>query len=105
MPGTKPASAAPNKKRRIYKCVGVWTKPHKITIIPQVNMMRKIHNRAPTFCKIRLLGTSKKKKLRKYKPDNNPNASAVNPKSAFILKAAYPIFTRSKNECRFGING
>jgi hypothetical protein len=61
MPGNSPASAAPNKKRMTEKLTGSLTKAVSIESRPQVTQMRHIQSRAPTFCSIRLDGTSKKK--------------------------------------------
>ena len=60
-PGTKPASAAPSKKRTIRKLVGPVTSAMAPEMMPQVIMMRAIQRRAPTRSRIRLLGTSKAK--------------------------------------------
>jgi hypothetical protein len=61
MPGVKPASAMPSRKRASAKLLGPTTKAVAIEITPQEIMMREIHMRAPKRCSARLLGISKKK--------------------------------------------
>ena len=61
MPGKKPASATPSRKRTTPKLVAPVTKAVAPAKMPQVIMMRAIHSRAPTFSRMMLLGTSKRK--------------------------------------------
>ena len=61
MPGKKPASATPSRKRTTEKLVEPVTSAVRPAKMPQVIMMRAIHSRAPTFSMITLLGTSKMK--------------------------------------------
>ncbi len=61
MPGKKPASAAPSRKRTTEKLVDPVTRAVSPAKMPQVTMIRAIHIRAPTFSRITLLGTSKMK--------------------------------------------
>ena len=61
MPGKKPASATPSKKRTIAKLVEPVTMAVTPASMPHVIMMRAIHSRAPTFSMTTLLGTSKRK--------------------------------------------
>ena len=61
MPGKKPASATPSRKRTMAKLVVPVTKAVAPAKMPQVIMMRAIHSRAPTFSMITLLGTSNRK--------------------------------------------
>jgi hypothetical protein len=61
MPGKKPASARPSVKRRIKKLIGPWVKAKHPETMPQPIMMRAIQRLAPTFSRIRLLGTSSRK--------------------------------------------
>ena len=58
MPGRKPASATPSRKRSTKKLVGLVTNIIATEMMPQVTMIRPIQKRAPTFARIRLLGTS-----------------------------------------------
>ncbi len=60
MPGKKPASAAPSRKRKVTKLTGPLTKAIAPAKRPQVIMMRAIQKRAPTRSRTRLLGTSKR---------------------------------------------
>ena len=61
MPGKKPASATPSRRRTILKLTTPVTSACAPETMPQVNMMRAIHLRAPNLLRARLLGTSKKK--------------------------------------------
>lgn len=61
MPGRKPASATPSRKRSVKKLTGPCTNAMAAEMSPHVTMMRKIHRRAPTRSRIRLLGTSNRK--------------------------------------------
>jgi len=61
MPGKNPASAAPSRKRTIPKLVEPVTAAVRPARIPHVIMIRAIHILAPTFSRITLLGTSKRK--------------------------------------------
>ena len=61
MPGKKPASATPSRKRTMEKLVVPVTNAVAPAKMPQVIMMRAIQIRAPTFSMITLLGTSKMK--------------------------------------------
>jgi hypothetical protein len=58
MPGKKPASATPMKKRTVAKLVEPVTNAVAPENSPHVIMMRAIQMRAPTFSSTRLLGTS-----------------------------------------------
>ena len=58
MPGKKPASATPSRKRSTYRLVGVDTNAVPADSSPHVIMMRAIHSRAPTRSMTMLLGTS-----------------------------------------------
>src|SRR5699024_4413565 len=60
-PGKKPASAAPSKKRTVYKAHALFTKAAIIANAPQVIIMRAIHFRAPYFSSSKLLGISNRK--------------------------------------------
>ena len=66
-------------------------------MVPQLIMIRAIQRRAPTRCKIRLLGTSHRQYPRKNTPEPNPNAAELNPSLEFICSAANPTFTRSSH--------
>jgi hypothetical protein len=61
MPGVKPASANPSRKRASAKLLGPTTNAVAIEMIPQVIMMRAIQIRAPKRCISKLLGISKLK--------------------------------------------
>jgi hypothetical protein len=61
MPGKKPASARPSRRRTTLKLVSPTTKACAPDMMPQVNMIRAIQSRAPNLLSARLLGTSKKK--------------------------------------------
>ncbi len=61
MPGKKPASAQPSRKRTTLKLVSPPTNAWAPEIRPQVNMIRAIHRRAPKRSSARLLGTSSRK--------------------------------------------
>jgi hypothetical protein len=61
MPGKKPASARPRVNRRMKKLIGPWVKAKQPDTMPHPIMIRAIHRLAPTFSKIRLLGTSRMK--------------------------------------------
>ncbi len=61
MPGKKPASAAPSRKRIVAKLVVPATTAVSAAKMPQVIMMRAIQIRAPIFSSTILLGTSKMK--------------------------------------------
>ena len=61
MPGKKPASAMPSRKRTTPKLVVPVTKAVAAAKMPQVIMMRAIQMRAPTFSRMTLLGTSNRK--------------------------------------------
>ena len=61
MPGKKPASARPSRKRRMKKLIGPLVNANAPETKPQLTMMRAIQRRAPTRSRIRLLGTSKRK--------------------------------------------
>jgi hypothetical protein len=58
MPGKKPASATPSRKRSTRKLAGPVVVAIKPEMMPHVIMMRAIQRRAPTFSRIMLLGTS-----------------------------------------------
>ncbi len=96
MPGVKPASASPRRKRAAAKLFGPTTKAVAIERIPHEIMMRAIQMRAPTFCMMRLLGISNKKYPMKNMPAPNPNCSAVKPRSLFMVSAANPTFVLSR---------
>ena len=72
MPGKKPASAMPSRKRTAWKPSGPVTNSVQAETIPHVTMMRAIHLRAPKRCSARLLGTSRKKQAMKKTPAPNP---------------------------------
>jgi hypothetical protein len=61
IPGKNPASASPNKNRIVKNEYGPTTKAVRPEMIPQVTSIRAIQVRAPTFSRITLLGTSKRK--------------------------------------------
>jgi hypothetical protein len=61
MPGKKPASATPSRKRIATKPVGPVTNAVAAEISPHVIMMRAIQSRAPTRSRIRFDGISKRK--------------------------------------------
>jgi hypothetical protein len=61
MPGKKPASATPSRKRMMRRLVEPVTNAVSAEMMPQVSMMRAMQMRAPTFSRIRLLGTSNRK--------------------------------------------
>ena len=58
MPGKKPASHTPRKKRMVAKLIAPVTKAVAQENKPQVIMMRAIHTRAPIFSRTMLLGIS-----------------------------------------------
>ena len=58
MPGKKPASATPSRKRSTYSTPSLGTNAIAAAMIPQVIMIRAIQRRAPNRCRARLLGTS-----------------------------------------------
>lgn len=58
IPGKKPASATPSRKRSSTRVVALGTKAIAVATMPQVIMMRASHLRAPNLCRARLLGTS-----------------------------------------------
>src|SRR4051812_43878177 len=89
--------------------MGVWTKVSKEARMPHVIIILLIHFLGPTFAIIALPGTSKRKYPRKKIPAPNPKIAFEKPKSLFICRAAYPIFTLSstdieKHRNRNGIN-
>ena len=51
----------PRISRNRYICQYAWAKKTRLVTIPQVTMIRAIHLLDPTFSRIMLLGTSKKK--------------------------------------------
>ena len=59
MPGKKPASARPSRKRSVKKLTGPLMNANPPETRPQVTIMRAIQRRAPTRSRIKLLGTSK----------------------------------------------
>ena len=61
MPGKKPASAEPSRKRISAKLLVPVTTAVRAAKMPQVIMMRAIQMRAPIFSSTMLLGTSKMK--------------------------------------------
>ena len=61
MPGKNPASARPKLNRRRIKLIGPWVNTKAPETKPQLIMIRPIQRRAPTFSRIRLLGTSRMK--------------------------------------------
>ena len=61
MPGKKPASAAPSRKRTTAKLLEPTTNAVRPAKMPQVIMIRAIQMRAPIFSRTTLLGTSKMK--------------------------------------------
>jgi hypothetical protein len=61
MPGKKPASATPSRKRSVRKLAGPLANTIAPETIPQLIMMRAIQIRAPVFSRTTLLGTSNKK--------------------------------------------
>src|ERR1700693_2468627 len=56
MPGKKPASATPSKKRKMRKLVSPLMNAKIAETMPQVIMTRAIQRRAPTLLRIRLEG-------------------------------------------------
>ena len=58
MPGKKPASATPRRKRSTRKLMGPVATAIRPEMMPQVIMMRAIQSLAPTFSRTMLLGTS-----------------------------------------------
>ncbi len=67
-----------------------------ITTIPQLTRIRAIQMRAPTFWRIRLLGSSKRRYPIKKIPERKPKTSLESPSALFISSAAKPKFTRSR---------
>ncbi len=61
MPGKKPASATPRRKRNTRKLVSLQTRAMPVDSKPQLSMMRAIQTRAPKRSSAMLLGTSKRK--------------------------------------------
>jgi hypothetical protein len=61
MPGKKPASAAPRRKRTALKLKGPDANVVAIETRPHTIAMRAIQKRAPTLASARLLGTSNRK--------------------------------------------
>jgi hypothetical protein len=58
MPGEKPASATPSRKRMTARLDSPWTNAVAIVTRPQVTMIREIHFLAPTRVSTQLLGGS-----------------------------------------------
>ena len=58
MPGKKPASATPSRKRRTISTVAFGANAMIEATMPQDTRIRVIHRRAPKRCSARLLGTS-----------------------------------------------
>ena len=96
IPGKKPASAAPSRKRTTRKLHSFHINAIAADNRPQVTMIRAIHSRAPNRSSAKLLGTSKKKYPKKKIPAPQPNIVAVKPRSLFICSAAKPTLTRSR---------
>jgi hypothetical protein len=61
MPGKKPASASPRRKRKVKKLTGPLINAKPPETRPQVTIIRAIQRRAPTRSRIKLLGTSSMK--------------------------------------------
>jgi hypothetical protein len=61
IPGKKPASATPSRKRTIRKLAPFQISAMAADNRPHVTMIRAIQSRAPNRWSARLLGTSKKK--------------------------------------------
>jgi hypothetical protein len=68
IPGKKPASAAPSRKRTTRKLASFQINAMPADNSPQVTMIRAIHSRAPNRSSAKLLGTSKMKKPKKKIP-------------------------------------
>ena len=96
IPGKKPASAAPSRKRTTRKLASFQISAMAADNSPQVTMIRAIQSRAPNLSSARLLGISKKKYPKKKIPAPHPNIVAVKPRSLFICSAAKPTLTRSR---------
>ena len=60
MPGKKPASATPSRKRSAYQLCGPVTNAVAAEMMPQLIMIRAIQRLAPNRYSAMLLGISKK---------------------------------------------
>jgi hypothetical protein len=96
IPGKKPASATPSRKRATYNCGTLLTKPVSMATAPQVIRMRAIQIRAPILCNAKLLGISKREYPKKKTPARNPNCWLVTANSLFMVSAANPMLMRSR---------
>ena len=104
MPGMKPASATPSRKRSVWNDQGACTSAMPQATSPQVTMMRAIHSRAPTRRKMRLLGTSHSTYPAKNTPAPRPNTLLEKPSSWLSEGAAKETLTRSRYATTYSKN-
>src|SRR5437764_11082941 len=96
MPGKKPASVRPKRKRNVAKLAIFHENIMADATTPQESMIRAIHLRAPTFSRMRLLGTSKMRYPQKNIPTPKPYWALVKPRSWGMVNAAAFTFKRSR---------
>ena len=90
IPGKKPASDAPNRKRSTLNEVASQTKAIAPEHRPQVTITRAIQIRAPTLSRTMFEGTSNRKYPQKKMPAPKPNTAGEKPRSLFIVNEAKP---------------